>query len=185
MENKCPYNQKWRFAHGYHELHQRFILNQKYQSKVCESYHINSYCPYGSRWLFQHFNYQKDFRWSYYTNSLKSNFLLVEIAQAKKLYCYYWQLKQTYKDQPKQIAEKLIIAVDPMLQSCEFKVYSRLSAFTSLINDEQEDQSILWLLHLDDNKFQLMKNEDFIYWKWYIKDRIFQIVEQVIQCTLI
>ena len=185
MENRWPYNKKWRFAHGYNELHQRFIVNEKYQSRICEAYHQNSYWPYGSRCLFQHFNYQKDFKWSYYSNIIKSNFLIIELSQAKKLCNYFIELIIEHKNRWDIIAENLIWTIDPSSSNHNHSaIYSRLPVFASftLYEQELENKTCSYCLNVD--QFEQMENEDFIYWKSFIKEYILPTVINVVKAYI-
>jgi len=52
---QCPYGRKCKFAHGRHELNEKFLTNKSaYKSKKCGPFHNQLICPYGTRCMFAH-----------------------------------------------------------------------------------------------------------------------------------
>ena len=185
MEGRqCPFASRCRFAHGYQELNKKFILNKKFRSKVCEPYHKQMFCKYGSRCLFRHYNFEKEFYWSYYTNTLQSGFLLKELVDSRELYKVFRKLRIVYKGNHNLVAEKLILTADPnqRLQSAiGTEIYKRLPVFSKLTEGSDEFSICTCTSPLTVQVLIELKDSDCVYCKCYVKDFIFEKVLKVIK----
>ena len=135
------------------------------------------YCPYGSRCLFRHFDYATDFRWYYYCNILRSNFLLQEITQAQRLYKAFKSLRSILKNDTKAITNKLFSLANPDMSNnndCA-EIYYRLPVFISLTsNSKSECISSKCSSHLTVEMLDALTDDDYVHCKCYLKDYIFE-----------
>lgn len=146
------------------------------------------YCSYGSRCLFRHFDFVTDFRWNYYCNILRSNFLLQEITQAQKLFIVFKNLRATLKKDTKAIAKKLISLADPDLSNkneCS-EIYSRLPVFSSLTSNSKTEPSVSnCSSHLTAKMLAALPDDVYIHCRCNLKSYIFSKVLIVVNACVL